>query len=59
MTMTEEIHTLILQNASAGDIKRAARASMQTMREDGWQKVCDGKTTVAEVLQVTHFDDGE
>ena len=56
LTMTEELHNLILKNASAGDIKRAARRSMQTMRQDGWAKICAGTTSVAEVIQVTHFD---
>ena len=59
LTMTEELHNLILRNASAGELKRAARNSMDTMRQDGWAKICVGQTTVAEVIQVTHFDNAE
>ena len=29
---------------------------MQTLRQDGWQKVLTGKTTVEEVLRVTKAD---
>jgi general secretion pathway protein E len=50
----DEVRTLILKRASADSIKsEAVRAGMRTLREDGWLKVRQGVTTVAEVLRVT------
>jgi type IV pilus assembly protein PilB len=54
MTLNEEIRELIVSKASADVIKKAAqKAGMQTMREDGMQKVMAGITTLEEVLRVT------
>ncbi|HJQ74358.1 MAG TPA: type II secretion system ATPase GspE [Gaiellaceae bacterium] len=45
---------LILKRSSADVIKDAAvKLGMRTLREDGWQKVRSGMTTVAEVVRVT------
>jgi general secretion pathway protein E len=50
----DEVRTLILKRASADSIRsEAVRAGMRTLREDGWLKVRQGVTTVAEVLRVT------
>ena len=39
---------------SPDDITRVARSQgMSTLREDGWLKVSQGKTSVEEVLRVT------
>jgi type II secretion system protein E len=56
LTMTDEIHALILQRASTAEIRREALKTMTTMRQDGWRKISDGQTSVEEVLQATQFD---
>lgn len=51
---TSEICKLIVQRSDANLIRRSAIGQgMRPLREDGWQKVCDGVTTLAEVLRVT------
>jgi type IV pilus assembly protein PilB len=53
MTVTEEIERLAVARASTDDIGRAARAQgMTTLRDDGWLKVGQGKTSIEEVLRV-------
>jgi len=52
--MSQEIKDLILKRASSDAIRRAAvEFGMRTMREDGWDKVRAGITTLDEVLRVT------
>jgi type II secretory ATPase GspE/PulE/Tfp pilus assembly ATPase PilB-like protein len=58
MTMNEKLHDLILARASATDVREVARTTMQSMRQDGWDKICRGMTTVAEVIQATRFEQG-
>ena len=54
LLMNESIRELILKHASADVIKAAAVANgMRTLRDDGWLKVREGTTTVAEVVRVT------
>ena len=54
MPVDEPIRTMVLERASAGDIRRhAGDNGMKCLREDGWRLVRDGRTTVAEVLRVT------
>ena len=54
MPVTEEIRTLTLEQASSGKIREAAvRQGMNSLREDGWRLVRDGRTTVEEVMRVT------
>ena len=54
MAVDESIRTMVLQRASAGDIRRqAARYGMKCLREDGWRLLGEGKTSLAEVLRVT------
>ncbi|MBC7546284.1 type II/IV secretion system protein [Candidatus Saccharibacteria bacterium] len=51
--ITEEIQALILQRATTADIQNKAREQgMVTMREDGYLKALDGKTTITEVNRV-------
>jgi len=52
--MTESIKGLVLQTSDSNQINRAARAEgMLSLRQDGIQKVIEGKTTISEVLRVT------
>jgi general secretion pathway protein E len=54
LMIDESIRELILKHASADAVKASAVAKgMRTLRDDGWLKVREGTTTVAEVLRVT------
>ncbi|MCX8045134.1 MAG: type IV-A pilus assembly ATPase PilB [Desulfobacterota bacterium] len=58
MPMTETIKELVLQGASAIDIKREAmRAGMKTLRQSGIARMIEGITTLEEVLKATARDD--
>ncbi|MEW6377073.1 MAG: type II secretion system ATPase GspE [Thermodesulfobacteriota bacterium] len=52
--ITDEIQRLILEKKGSHILKEVARRKgMRTLREDGWLKVKEGRTTVSEVLRVT------
>ncbi len=52
--VTEKMKDLIVERVSANVLKREARkAGMRTLREDGWDKVKAGVTTIEEVMRVT------
>ncbi|UCG32189.1 MAG: Flp pilus assembly complex ATPase component TadA [Phycisphaerales bacterium] len=54
IVMDEETRELIVQRASAGKIlQHCVRNGLKVMRQDGWDKVRAGMTTVEEVLRVT------
>ncbi len=54
MEMTAEIRELAIARASAEEITRAAVAGgMRRLREDGLEKVRQGRTSIAEVARVT------
>jgi general secretion pathway protein E len=54
MLMNDEIRKLTIANSDAGQLRKAAIAGgMTTLREDGFCKVRQGITTLAEVLRVT------
>ena len=54
MVLNDDLRELVLQRSSSGKIKNAALAAgMITLREDGWNKVRKGVTTVSEVVQAT------
>jgi type II secretory ATPase GspE/PulE/Tfp pilus assembly ATPase PilB-like protein len=54
MTINDQIRELIISRASTTAIRQAARKSgMQTLREDGLQKVLKGQTTIEEVMRAT------
>ena len=54
LPITEEIRPLIVSNASSSLIKNTAIGhGMKTLREDGWDKVLDGTTSIDEILRVT------
>ncbi len=57
MKVKDELKELILQGASASDIKKEAmRLGMVTLRRSGIQKVLEGTTSIDEVLRVTFED---
>ena len=54
MMVTDEIRSLILENASAPELRKVAnRQGMKSLREDGFRQLLDGRTTVQEILRVT------
>ncbi|MFN8543058.1 MAG: type II secretion system ATPase GspE [Candidatus Binatia bacterium] len=54
LLVNDAIRSLVLKRSSADAIRDAAiKQGMRTLREDGWKKVRDGVTTVAEVVRVT------
>ncbi len=55
LVVDDEIRQAMLRKASASEIKQIAiKNGMTTMVEDGVEKAITGKTTLAEVLRVTH-----
>jgi general secretion pathway protein E len=54
LPVTSEICKVIVQRADAGVIRNlAVQQGMRLLRDDGWDKVSQGVTTLAEVLRVT------
>ncbi|MCP4715228.1 MAG: type II secretion system ATPase GspE [Deltaproteobacteria bacterium] len=57
LTVTDTVRELILSQADSMALKEAARKDgMQTLREAGWNKVREQKTTGAEVIRVTQVE---
>src|SRR5688572_1794088 len=57
MTISDNIRSLIMRHATAGDIRAAAiMEGMETMFENGLRKSLAGITTIEEVLRVTRED---
>ncbi|MBW2148204.1 MAG: type II secretion system ATPase GspE [Deltaproteobacteria bacterium] len=54
LEVDDEIRKLITNRSDAGIIRDAAiRKGMRTLREDGWEKVRKGITTISELMRVT------
>ena len=52
--MSEKIYDLVLKKEPSSAIRRQARAEgMRTLREDGWEKITMGLTTLEEVVRGT------
>ncbi len=57
LVTTEEIRQLAHERVSSWAIQQAAkRNGMRTLREDGWNKVLAGRTTIDEILRVSKGD---
>ncbi len=57
MVINDEIRRLVLEGASADELKKAAiRGGMKTLRMSGLTKVKEGISTIEEVLRVTFGD---
>jgi general secretion pathway protein E len=57
MIVTDDIRSLVMQNAAANLLKRAAVAGgMKTLRDDGALKAMAGHTSLDEVMRVTAED---
>jgi general secretion pathway protein E/type IV pilus assembly protein PilB len=58
LEVSEALRPLIIQRASSTAIKqKAISMGMKTLRDDGWEKVLAGITTVEEVIRVTQEDE--
>ena len=59
-SVTEQIQELIMKRATTSEIERTAKAQgMISMRQDGFLKALDGKTTLQEVNRVAAAELGE
>jgi len=57
LIVDEEIRRLIMRKASSEEIReRAVEKGMRLLKEDGWEKVKAGITTLEEVLRVTQVE---
>jgi len=57
LILDDDIRSLILRHASAGEIMKLARSKgMRTLREDGLEKVKMGWTNQEEVMRVTEME---
>lgn len=59
MISTDVIKDLVVKRTNANEIRRVAlKEGMRTLRQDGWLKVLEGRTTIEEVARVTAADLG-
>jgi general secretion pathway protein E/type IV pilus assembly protein PilB len=57
LVTTERIRNLAHDRSSSWEIHKAGmEEGMHTLRQDGWQKVLDGRTSIDEVVRVTKSD---
>jgi general secretion pathway protein E len=56
--VSEPLKRLIMQKRDGGELKQCAiNQGMLTLRQDGWRRVVEGKTTIEEVVRVTQTDE--
>src|SRR4249920_3630835 len=56
--ITEPLRRLIMRRRDGSELKQCAIAEgMETLRQDGWRRVAQGKTTIEEVVRVTQTDE--
>jgi general secretion pathway protein E len=56
--VSEPLRKLIMQKRDGGELKQCAISEgMVTLRQDGWRRVEQGKTTIEEVVRVTQTDE--
>ncbi|MGZ4986083.1 MAG: GspE/PulE family protein, partial [Chthoniobacterales bacterium] len=56
--INEPMRKMIVEKRDGGELKKCAIAQgMDTLREDGWRRVAQGKTTIEEVVRVTQNDE--
>jgi general secretion pathway protein E/type IV pilus assembly protein PilB len=54
MAMTDEVRSLVLRRAASHEIRAiATRQGMQSLRDDGWRIIAEGRTTIDEVMRNT------
>ncbi len=58
LVLNEALRPLVLSRAASSTIaQRAIEQGMRTLRDDGWNKVRQGITTIEEVLRVTQIEE--
>ncbi len=58
LVLNEALRPLVLSRAASSTIaQRAIEQGMRTLRDDGWNKVRNGLTTIEEVLRVTQIEE--
>jgi len=58
MAISDEVRSLILHRSPAHELRKvASRDGMRSLRDDGWRIVCEGRTTVDELMQNTKDED--
>ncbi|MDP2939567.1 MAG: ATPase, T2SS/T4P/T4SS family [Candidatus Omnitrophota bacterium] len=58
LVVNDAIREMVLQRLPANQIKKkAVSLGMRTLRQDGWQEVTKGITTVSEVIRVTQQEE--
>jgi general secretion pathway protein E len=56
--ITEPLRKLIMRRRDGSELKQCAIAEgMETLRQDGWRRVAQGRTTIEEVVRVTQTDE--
>jgi type II secretory ATPase GspE/PulE/Tfp pilus assembly ATPase PilB-like protein len=56
--ITEPLRRMIMQRRDGSELKQCAiPEGMETLRQDGWRRVSQGKTTIEEVVRVTQTDE--
>ena len=56
--VNENLRRMIIRKETGNTLKqRATMDGMETLRQDGWRRVLEGKTTVEEVVRVTQQDE--
>lgn len=54
MVVTDDVRSLIIENASAPELRKVAvKNGMTSLRDDGLRHLADGRSTVEEILRVT------
>jgi type II secretion system protein E len=58
LVLNEALRPLVLSRAASSTIaQRAIEQGMRTLRDDGWNKVRNGITTIEEILRVTQIEE--
>jgi type II secretory ATPase GspE/PulE/Tfp pilus assembly ATPase PilB-like protein len=58
LVLNEALRPMVLSRAASSTIaQRAIEQGMRTLRDDGWNKVRNGITTIEEVLRVTQIEE--
>lgn len=58
LVMNDAMREMVLERLPANQIqKKAISFGMKTLRQDGWEKVLKGMTTISEVIRVTQEED--
>lgn len=56
--VTEPLRKMIMKKSDGSELKQSATSEgMVTLRQDGWRRVAQGRTTIEEVVRVTQTDE--